>query len=358
MGRKRERVLTATARFLQITEIACESYIVQSAIRTLSPILKMTPPAARSASTWLMSKPYLLLSLTSLFWAGNVVLGRFVAGKIPPMTLSFIRWSAAFLIVLPFAWKYLAKDWPAIRNQLGLMVALSFTGIATFNCLGYWSLQYTQALNALLLQSSGPLFVALFALVLFGIRLTLAQAIGIVISMTGVFVILLRGDIETLSSIQFNKGDIGYTLALVIFGLYSALAAKRPLIHPLSFLAFTTGCGALFIIPLIAWEIGNGEYMTVSATTMAALVYVAIFPSTLAYLFFNRGIELIGPNRAAPFFHLIPVFGSVLAIVFLGERPQLFHVVGYALVLAGVFIAARRASAASSGNPVEPAPPT
>lgn len=318
----------------------------------------MTPPVTRSASTWLMSKPYLLLSLTSLFWAGNVVLGRFVAGKIPPMTLSFIRWSAAFFIVLPFAWKYLAKDWPAIRKQFGLMVVLSFTGIATFNCLGYWSLQYTQALNALLLQSTGPLFVALFALLLFGIRLTWAQTIGITISMAGVLVILLRGDVETLSSIQFNKGDIGYTLALVIFGLYSALAAKRPLIHPLSFLAFTTGCGALFIIPLIAWEIGNGQYMTVSAVTMAALVYVAIFPSTLAYLFFNRGIELIGPNRAAPFFHLIPVFGSVLAIVFLGERPQLFHVVGYALVLAGVFIAARRASAASSGNPVEPAPPT
>ena len=305
-----------------------------------------------------MSKPYLLLSLTSLFWAGNVVLGRFVAGKIPPMTLSFIRWSAAFLIVLPFAWKYLARDWAAIRKQLGLMVLLSFTGIAVFNCLGYWSLQYTQALNALLLQSSGPLFVALFALLLFGIRLTLAQAFGIVISMTGVLVILLRGDFATLSSIEFNKGDIGYTLALVIFGLYSALAAKRPLIHPLSFLAFTTGCGALLIIPLIAWEISTGARMIVSATTMAALVYVAIFPSTLAYLFFNRGIELIGPNRAAPFFHLIPVFGSVLAIVFLGERPQLFHIVGFALVLAGVFIAARRASAASGGNPVEPAPPT
>ncbi|MBI3699519.1 MAG: DMT family transporter [Afipia sp.] len=305
-----------------------------------------------------MSKSYLLLSLTSLFWAGNVVLGRFVAGKIPPMTLSFIRWSAAFLIVLPFAWKYLRKDWPAIRKQIVLMMVLSFTGITTFNCLGYWSLQYTQALNALLLQSTGPLFVALFALILFGVRLTWAQTIGITISMMGVLVILLRGDIETLSGIQFNKGDIGYTTALIIFGLYSALAAKRPLIHPLSFLAFTTGCGALFIIPLIAWEIGNGEYMTVNATTMAALVYVAIFPSTLAYLFFNRGIELIGPNRAAPFFHLIPVFGSVLAIAFLGERPHLFHIAGYALVLTGVYIAARRASATSGGNPVEPAAPT
>ncbi len=318
----------------------------------------MTESATRSGSSWLMSKPFLLLSLTSLFWAGNVVLGRFVAGKIPPMTLSFIRWSAAFLIVLPFAWKYLRKDWPAIRNQLGLMVLLSLTGITTFNCLGYWSLQYTQALNALLLQSTGPLFVALFALILFGIRLTWAQTIGITISMIGVLVILLRGDFETLSSIQFNKGDIGYTLALVIFGLYSALAAKRPAIHPLSFLAFTTGCGALLIIPLIAWELASGRTMIVSATTMAALVYVAIFPSTLAYLFFNRGIELIGPNRAAPFFHLIPVFGSVLAIVFLGERPQLFHVFGYALVLTGVFIAARRASASASGNPVEAAPPT
>lgn len=305
----------------------------------------MNETTARPAS-WLMSQPYLLLSLTSLFWAGNVVLGRYAAGQIPPFTLSFIRWSGAFLIVLPFALRHLARDWTAIRRQLGLMIVLSLTGVAAFNTIAYWSLQYTQALNALLLQSAGPLFVALFSLLLFGIRLTWAQGFGIIVSMAGVMVILLRGDLAAITHIRFNQGDVGYTVALLIFGAYSALAARRPAIHPLSFLAFTCGCGALLIIPAIGWEIAHGQWMAANIATVLTLIYVTIFPSTLAYLFFNRGVELIGANRAAPFFHLIPVFGSALAIVFLGERPRLFHLIGYALVLSGVFIAARRASAA------------
>ena len=297
-----------------------------------------------------MNRPYLLLSLTSLFWAGNVVIGRFIAGQIPPVTLSFLRWTGAFLLVLPFAWRKLAKDWPAIRRQLGLMMLVSFTGISSFNTLAYWGLEYTQALNALLLNSTGPLFVALFSLVLFGIRLTWTQVFGITVSMLGVLVILLRGDLETLRAIRFNTGDVLYTVALIVFGLYSALAARRPKIHAMSFLAFTCGCGALFLIPLLTWEIASGRVMTFNHATLPVLIYVMIFPSTLAYLFFNRGVELIGANRSAPFFHLIPVFGSALAIVFLGERLQMFHLVGYALVLAGVFIAARRGSPAAAAG--------
>jgi drug/metabolite transporter (DMT)-like permease len=297
-----------------------------------------------------MNRPYLLLSLTSLFWAGNVVIGRFIAGQIPPVTLSFLRWTGAFLIVLPFAWNQLKADWPAIRQRLGLMAMLSFTGIATFNTLAYWGLEYTQALNALLLNSTGPLFVALFSLLLFGIRLTLTQAFGIAISMVGVLVILLRGDLTALRTIQFNTGDLLYTTALVIFGIYSALAARRPKIQAISFLAFTCGCGALFLIPLFIWEIASGRIMTFSHATLPVLAYVMIFPSTLAYLFFNRGVELIGANRAAPFFHLVPVFGSALAITVLGERFQTFHLVGYALVLMGVVIAARRRPIATAAE--------
>jgi drug/metabolite transporter (DMT)-like permease len=310
----------------------------------------MTSQPHGSPYSWLMNRPYLLLSLTSLFWAGNVVVGRFIAGQIPPTTLSFLRWTGAFLIVLPFAWNQLVKDWPAIRRQFGLMVVLSLTGIAAFNTLGYWALEYTQALNALLLTSAGPLFVALWSLILFGIRLTLAQALGIATSMLGVLVILLRGDLGALRAIQFNTGDVMYTAALIVFGLYSALAARRPKIHAMSFLAFTCGCGALLLIPLMIWEIASGRLMTFSHATLPVLAYVMIFPSTLAYLFFNRGVQLIGANRAAPFFHLLPVFGSVLAIVFLGERFQMFHLAGYALVLTGVFIAARRGSSAKAAE--------
>lgn len=308
----------------------------------------MNSPAPRSTTSWLMNKPYLLLTLTPLFWAGNAVVGRFAANQIPPVTLSFIRWGVAFLIVLPFAWPHLVRDWSAIRQRLGTMVVLSFAGISIFNVLQYWALEYTEALNALLMQSSGPLFVAIWSLLLLGIRLTWAQAAGILVSLCGVFVILLRGDPAALSQITLNKGDIIYLVALAIFGFYSALSAKRPAIDNLSFLAFTFGCGTLCLIPLLIWELATRPVMQFTPSNFAVLFYVAIFPSILSYLCFNRGVELIGANRAAPFFHLIPVFGSVMAIVFLGERLRPFHLAGYALVLVGVFIAARRGSATAS----------
>ena len=180
---------------------------------------------------------------------------------------------------------------------------------------------------------------------LFGVRLTLAQFFGIVLSLTGVLVILLRGDLAALASIHFNRGDLMFGGAVLSFGLYSALMPHRPRTHQLSLISFTIGCGAVLLFPLSIWEYATGVTLKADALTVATLLYVVIFPSTLAYLFFNRGIALIGPNRAAPFLHLVPVFGSAMAILLLGERLRLFHLVGYALVLGGIIIASRRASA-------------
>ena len=303
--------------------------------------------SAASSGNWLANQPYLLLSITALCWAGNAIVGRLAAGHIPPVTLSFLRWSFAFLIILPFAWKHLKRDWGAIRTRLGTMIFLSVIGISAFNTLQYWSLEHTTALNTLLLQSAGPLFVAVWSLILLGIRLTLAQAGGIALSLIGVLVILLHGDLTALSSIEFNKGDIIFTVALAIFGLYSVLSLKRPQIHGLSFVGFTFGCGAVCLVPLWIWELFTRPVMQLNATNLLSLFYVAVFPSTLAYLCFNRGVQLIGANRAAPFFHVVPVFGSAMAIVFLGEHPQLFHIIGFALVLTGVFVASRKPAHAS-----------
>jgi drug/metabolite transporter (DMT)-like permease len=303
-----------------------------------------TPPA-RDPVGWLNNQPYLLLSLTSLFWAGNIVLARHVGDHVPPITLTTIRWFGVFLILLPFAWPHLKRDWPALRAHLPLMLFLSAIGFAFNNAISYWAMQYTQALNALLIQSSGPLFVALWSLVLFGVRLTPAQLGGIAISLAGVLTIILRGDLFALASISFNKGDVMFASSLVSFGLYSALIPRRPVTHQLSLISFTTFCGALMLVPFSVWEFSTGAVLKFDFLTLATLAYVLIFPSTLAYLFFNRGVALIGPNRAAPFFHLVPVFGSVMAIALLGEKLQLFHLVGYALVLAGVVIASRRGSA-------------
>ena len=303
--------------------------------------------SAASSGNWLANQPYLLLSITALCWAGNAIVGRLAAGHIPPVTLSFLRWSFAFLIILPFAWKHLKRDWGAIRARLGTMIFLSVIGISAFNTLQYWALEHTQALNTLLLQSAGPLFVAVWSLILLGVRLTLAQAGGIALSLIGVLVILLHGDLTALSSIEVNKGDIIFTVALAIFGLYSVLSLKRPQIHGLSFVGFTFGCGAVCLVPLWIWELFTRPVMQLNAANLLSLFYVAVFPSTLAYLCFNRGVQLIGANRAAPFFHVVPVFGSAMAIVFLGEHPQLFHINGFALVLTGVFVASRKPAHAS-----------
>ena len=304
-----------------------------------------TPPSGPDPVRWLNNQPYLLLSLTSLFWAGNIVLARYAAGHVPPMTLSCVRWIGAFLMLLPFAWPHLAADWPALRARLPLMVLLSATGFAFNNAISYWALQYTQALNALMIQSSGPLFVALWSLLLFGVRLTLAQFAGIALSLAGVLTILLHGDLAALASIEFNRGDLMFASSVLAFGLYSALMPRRPVTHQLSLIVFTMGCGALWLLPFSVWEYSTGLTLKFDALTLGTLAYIVIFPSTLAYLFFNRGIALIGPNRAAPFFHLVPVFGSAMAIVLLGEQPRLFHLIGYLLVLSGVVIASRQASA-------------
>src|SRR6201985_2901925 len=152
-------------------------------------------PRPASAGHWLANQPYLLLCITALCWPGNAIVGRLAAGHIPPVTLSFLRWGIAFMLILPFAWKHLKRDWAAIRGKLGIMILVSITGIGIFNTLQYWALEYTTALNTLLLQSAGPLIVAVWSLLLLGVRLTLAQAIGIVVSLSGVLVIVMHGDL-------------------------------------------------------------------------------------------------------------------------------------------------------------------
>lgn len=306
-------------------------------------------PRRRTALGWLYDQPYLLLSLTALFWAGNIVLARYVAGHVPPVTLSCVRWIGTFAMLLPFAWPHLRRDWPALRRRWPLIMVLSATGFALNNMLSYWALQYTQALNALLIQSSGPLFVALWSLALFRVRLTWAQTTGIALSLAGVLTIILRGDFSALASIAFNKGDVMFGVALLAFGLYSALMPHRPKTHDLSLITVTTGCGALLLLPMMVWEFASGVRLHADALTLGTLAYVIVFPSTLAYLFFNRGLALIGPNRAAPFFHLVPVFGSAMAILLLGEQIRLFHIVGYVLVLTGVIIASRQSAAIAAG---------
>jgi drug/metabolite transporter (DMT)-like permease len=291
----------------------------------------------------LRDQPYLLLTLSSLFWAGNAIVGRAVVHDIPPVALAQLRWTLAFFVLLPFVWPKLREDLPVIRRHLGTVVLLALTGISAFNTLLYWSLQHTTAINATLMQSSAPLLIGLCSWALFRDPLTRGQLAGVIASLCGVAVIVSAGDPARLVAMSFNIGDILVVLATAIYALYAALLRKRPAIAPLSLVGATIGIGAALLFPLTALEYASGaRFAALGAGDFAAIAYVAIFPSVLSYICFNRGVELIGANRAGPFFHLIPLFGVLLAVTFLGERLALYHLVGAALIIGGVAIAGRK----------------
>ncbi len=294
------------------------------------------------ARGWLLDQPYLLLSLTSLFWAGNTVLGRFIVGHIPPITFAFVRWVGAFLILLPFAALPLLRDWPTIRKHAVLMTVIALTGFSAYNTMAYYGLQYTSAINGSLLPSIGPLFVALWTFALFRERLSWRQAGGIAVSLTGVVIIICRGSLDVLTSIGVNRGDVWILIALLIYAYYTVVLRKRPPMHPYSFLAVGMGWGAVLLLPALVWELASGPTIVFDTVSLASVAYVCVFPSLLGYLCLNRGVDLIGANRAAPFMHLVPVFGSVMAIVLLGEHFEIYHAVGYVLVFIGITVATRK----------------
>jgi len=280
-----------------------------------------------------------LLVLSNLFWAGNIVLGRGVVGMVPPIALAYWRWTGAFLVAVGFAWPYLKQDAPVLLRHWRMMLLLSATGIATYNTMSYIGLTSTTALNVLLLQSAGPLFIILWAFVLFGERPTFWQASGVVVSLLGVATIAAHGSLETLLGLSLNRGDVWILAAMLIYGIYAALFRVRPSARPLSFLVATMGIGSMMILPFYVWETAQGGRIQGGPPAWLAMAYVAVFPSFIAYLFFNRGIELIGAGRAGQSWHLMPVFGSILAVLFLGETFHIYHAVGIVMIAAGILLA-------------------
>jgi len=298
---------------------------------------------ARRLSDALYANAYLLLSLTALFWAGNFVLGRGVHGDVPPLALAWLRWTLATVIILPFAWPHLKHDWPVIRANRGIVLFLGILGAGMFNTISYLSLNYTTAINAVVMQSSVPVLIVIATFLLFGDRIRPRQFLGVVISLCGVLTMVARGDLDVLMHFTVNSGDLGLLGAMVIWAIYTACLRKRPEIHWLSFIAATFIIAAVLNFPLFIIEHLSGWQLRMEAQTFFAVLYVAIFPGLLAYIFYNRGVELIGANRAGVFNHLVPFFGAALAILLLGETPHLYHAAGLGLIILGVTLAARRA---------------
>ncbi len=282
------------------------------------------------------SAPYLLLTMAVFFWSVNSIVGRFMRLDVPPIALSFWRWAGASMIIIYFAWPKLKEDWSIIKRHQPLLLLLALTGVAMFNTLLYSGLQSTVALNAFLIQSTMPVLIMLFSFFIFRDKINHLQGVGVALSLAGVVMVIARGDIEVLRSLSLNRGDILIFIAAIGYAVYSVMLRKRPTLHPISFIAFTFVTGTLMLLPLYIWETVTVKTITLNGPTMLTIAYVAIFPSIVSYFCYNRGIELIGANRAGLFIHLMPVFGTIMAIVFLGERFFWFHGVGIAMIFFGI----------------------
>lgn len=283
--------------------------------------------------------PYLLLIFTTLFWSINFVVGRAVHNSIPPISLAFWRWFVALLILLPFSYPYLREQWPLLKRHWKLMAVYGLLSVACFNTFIYIALQTTTATNALLINSNIPVLIVAFSWLFGGTTLSRRQTIGVMISLAGVITIICRADLQLLTSLTVNRGDLWVLLAAVCWSFYTYLLRKRPAgLNPLCFLTVIILFGLTILTPFYVWELWQGLHMNSSLLTYASIVYVALFASVLAFILWNQAVGQIGANKAGLFLHLMPVFGTLLSIFFLGESFQLFHLTGIAFIFSGIYL--------------------
>ena len=286
--------------------------------------------------------PFLLLTLTPLFWAGNWIVGRGLAPEVPPMAMTFLRWLFAIAILAPFAWPHVRRDWPIVRARWKTMLFLGAIGVGTHNALAYLGLNYTTATNGVILNSFIPVMIIAFSWLFLRERLSPLQLAGVAISLGGVLAILSRGNPAALASLRLNVGDMFVILSMAMWSTYTICLRWRPRgLHMLSFLFVLMVVGDVCVLPFLAGEYAFGRHMIVTLPNLAAIFGLGLFSSVLAYIFWNRGVELVGASVAGLFIHLMPVFGVLLAWTFLGERLAPYHVAGIALILAGIFVTSR-----------------
>lgn len=283
--------------------------------------------------------PYLLLTLTALFWSGNMVVGRAIRGDVPPLTLAFWRWTIALLLVLPLALPHLRGQWPQLKKGWKPVLVLGVFGVGGYNTLAYIALQYTAATNALLLNSFIPIATIALSWLFLKKRLQRVEGLGVLLSFVGVATIVLRGDPATLGALSLNIGDLWMLGAVLIWAIYTIGLQWRPTgVHPMLLLAALTAVGVAVLVPAYAWELAQGRYINLHWRSFAALLYVGIFPSFLGYVFYNRAVGEVGASKGSLFIHLMPVFGTVLSAIFLDEIPVWYHYAGIALIFVGIWL--------------------
>ncbi len=291
-----------------------------------------------------MNIAFFLPVLSALFWSGNFVLGRAVANDIPPIALNYWRWSLALMLLLPFVIRPMWRQRQLIRAHFWSLTALSVVGIAGFNSFAYMGLQDTTATNGLLINSMIPIFIIIISRFWLNKPISVMQLSGVGVSFCGVMFLLSQGELSTLLKLSFNNGDLWVMGAALIWAIYSiGLKWKPAELSALAFLGFSVLVGSSFLAPIYWLDLTAEPQWQLTQNNMLAIGYTAVFPSIVAYLCWNQGVKLIGPSLAGQFIHLMPLFGTLLAVLFIGEQLALFQLVGALLIAGGIYLSIKPA---------------
>jgi drug/metabolite transporter (DMT)-like permease len=304
------------------------------------------PPSGAAAGPFaaLMRRPYLILVLTNLFWGGNVVAGKMAVGHIDPYVLMILRWIGALLLVLPFAIEPLKRSWPTLRRHWALYLFYGAIGYASFNMLNYVAAHYTSGVNIAMEQVTINFIVMALNFALFRVLVRPLQIVGAILTVLGVALVATHGELSRLLSLDLNLGDGLVLISCVIWAIYSLSLRYRPATDWLSFL-FATCIGATLASIMFQLALGGGlaslpeQISAITGTGWLIVVYTIVFPSVLSQMFYVRGVELIGANRASLFINLIPFFGTVGSVLLLGESLQTFHMFAGVLIVFGIVLA-------------------
>jgi len=283
---------------------------------------------------------YILLVLTTIFWSGNFIVGKAATiYEIPPFSLNFFRWLFAGIILLPFTFKeiFLKKNY--IKANIGLFIILGITSITVFNSIVYYSLYFTQVITGVLMISTIPIWIILISSLLKIEKTNIYQIFGILLSLIGVVAIITKSDLEVIKGLEFNKGDLSIIVAMFSWAIFSTLLKKKKLkVSQITLLQVVIIFGLIFLTPIYIIELLLGNYIILDKPFFLTLAYVVIFPGLLSFLFWIKGISVIGANRSGIFLHLMPIFGSVFAIIIFKEKIMFYHLIGAIFIIFGIRI--------------------
>lgn len=282
---------------------------------------------------------YVLLLLTTLFWGGNAVAGKFAVGHISPMALNTLRWGGASLLLLIIGWKSFARDWPVTRRNLALLFALGAAGFTLFNAAMYSALVFTSAINVSIEQAGVPMLIFVANFLLYRIRVAPGQIVGFTMSVVGVVLTAAHGDFSRLAELDLNRGDLIMLAGIAAYAGYTVALRYKPAIHWQSMALSLSVAALVSSLPFTAWEWHAGNAVAPDRAGWGVVLYAAVFPSILAQVFYIRGVELIGANRTGLFINMVPIFGTLLSVVLLGEAFHLYHAVALVMVLGGIWLA-------------------